>query len=137
MARSTFCWCVPTRLGVLIMAPLTCALAICSTIMTIYGLSEFWNDVSKWQRVFLCTQTAMTIVVTLASIFGFIGAIIQHQNCVQIYSNVLYSLWICLIASGILSTVFIYKDQESLIWACVHSQDESWSWCKGVSVDQS
>jgi hypothetical protein len=131
---TTFCCCIPTRIGVLLMAPITCLLAICSSIISIYGLVHFWHDISVWQKVFLCSLSGMTIIVALASVYGFIGAIVKSHNSVNIYSNALYSLWISLTASGILSFIFLLKDQDDIIDACIHSQNESWHWCRKVST---
>ena len=130
---TTFCCCIPTRLGVLLMAPFTCILAICSTVISIYGLVHFWHDISIWQRIFWCSLSIMTTIVALASVYGFVGAIIKSHNSVNVYSNAMYSLWISLTASGILSFIFLLKDQEDVIDACIHTQRESYGWCKKVS----
>jgi hypothetical protein len=132
--KTTFCCCIKTRLGVLLMAPITCLLAIASTVISIYGLVHFWHDISIWQRIFWCSLSAMTSILALASVYGFVGAIVKSHNSVNVYANAMYSLWISLTASGILSFIFLLKDQEDVIDACIHTERQSDYWCKKVSL---
>ena len=120
-------------MGVVILSPITCALAVVSATFTIYGLDRFWHELSKSQRIFLCCLSAMLIVVALASIFGFVGAIIRSHSLVTIYSNVLYSLWITLTATGVLNFIFLYKDKDDFVDNCRRTQHETKEWCRTVS----
>lgn len=131
----TFCCCLPTRLGVLLLSPLTlCFAAACSTI-SLYALFRYLDDLALSQRICLAVIGFSTAFLALTSLFGFIGAIVAKRQCVSVYN---LSLWIVIFvvtSFGMINFAVQWHLQERFIHACKQdNQNRSNKQCRAVSV---
>lgn len=134
---TTFCCCIPTRLAVLILAPITAFFSTVFSIGLIKGLIDYWNTLRMNHQISLILLTIVVVVVAIASVMGFFGAIVRNFNSVNAYSQTLYSLCVAFLIVGIVNIVLMFKGRQELIDSCERQQDQpEWS-CKRVSAKRS
>lgn len=135
----TFCCIIPARLGVLVLAPLTGAAATICCFFALYALIHFFDDLVLGQKVFLGLLGSSMAIVGLASIFGFLGAIIASLKAVSFYSAVLTTIWLSALLTGIINFVFLWKDRNYFVKSCAATNKDQIvgdvnDWCNGVSI---
>ncbi|KAF8906480.1 hypothetical protein CPB84DRAFT_1704679 [Gymnopilus junonius] len=86
---STFCCCLPVRLGVVSMSILGCLVAGLLTVVLWFEVSSAAGLTSGERDAFIVAALTETILFA-ASIFGLVGAIVRKQSLVRIYSYILY-----------------------------------------------
>ncbi|KAE8221088.1 hypothetical protein CF319_g5489 [Tilletia indica] len=126
--RRTFCCCIPTRLGVLILSSLTLlasavnAWASLSPILSDSNGPNDWlsnyKNLSSSSRAILIINGSVAIASGLCALAGLIGAIIRQRRLVGLYS---FAVWILLLASvalGSLSIWSAYKNKAQVVSNC-------------------
>lgn len=121
----TFCCCIPSRLGVLLLAPLTCAASTVCSVVALYGLINYKDELALGQRIFLGALGAAMAIVALSSVFGFFGALMKSYRAVSFYATALLSLWLSIVATGVINFIFLYKDKEDVIDRCASRNEEN------------
>lgn len=134
----TFCCIIPARLGVLALAPITCAAASACSAFSLYALIVFFKDLLVGQKVFLGLLGSSMAILALASVIGFFGAAAASFKAVAFYSAVLSHIWLSALITGIVNFIFIMKDKDHFIQSCKDTfrdqqKEDAKEWCKEVS----
>ncbi|UZJ52601.1 hypothetical protein CBS101457_001921 [Exobasidium rhododendri] len=134
---NTFCCCLPSRIGVLLLSPLTCAASTVCSVIALYSLIQYNAELALGQRIFLGALGAAMAIVALSSVFGFVGALLKSYRAVSFYSAALLSIWLSVLATGVINFVFMYKDKDDFIDRCAsrYEEEESLQQFQGY-VDQ-
>ena len=114
----TFCCCIPVRLGVCILAPVTAVGAALLAYTQLYLLINFQAQYDTFEKAIRGALAGITILLGLASLFGFLGAIFARRAMVSFYSNM---LWICLLVFTVLGALNLWQlfaHKDSIITAC-------------------
>jgi len=86
---TTFCCCLRVRLGVIIMTALGMLLAGLLSILLWFEVASTPDMSSKERTIFVIAGLVETLLF-VASILGFVGAIVRKQLFVQIYAYFIY-----------------------------------------------
>ncbi|KAJ7346700.1 hypothetical protein DFH08DRAFT_869057 [Mycena albidolilacea] len=86
---TTFCCCLRVRLGVIIMTALGMLLAGLLTILLWFEVATTTDMSSKERTIFILAGLVETLFF-VASILGFVGAVVRKQLFVQIYAYFIY-----------------------------------------------
>jgi len=121
----TFCCCFPSRVGVLVLSPLTCAASMTCSVISFIALIQYHTELALSQRIFLGFLGAATAVVAISSVFGFFGALSKNHSAVTFYSSALLSIWLTVVASGVLNFVFLYKNKDDFVDRCATRYEET------------
>lgn len=114
----TFCCCLPTRLGVLILAPLTFAFALICSVITLYGLAKHQESLGLTEKIFLGFLGSMMAITSLTSLFGFIGAIMSNYKMVSLYSSSLYMSFVSVLIFGAVNFGVTWHNRDDFIRDC-------------------
>jgi hypothetical protein len=138
----TFCCIIPARLGVLALAPITCATAAVCSLFSLYALIVFFQDLLIGQKVFLGLLGSSMGILALASIIGFFGAVAASFKAVAFYSAILSHIWLSALITGIVNFIFIMKDKDYFIKSCKDTfkdqqMGDAKAWCNQVSDKRS
>ncbi|KAF8910397.1 hypothetical protein CPB85DRAFT_1190089, partial [Mucidula mucida] len=85
----TFCCCLPVRSGVIIMTSLGMLLSGILSIVLWYEVAST-PDMSPGERAAFVVSGLLETFLLIASILGFIGAVVRKQVFVQIYTYFIY-----------------------------------------------
>lgn len=81
MAVRKFCWCIPTRIGVLILSPLVSMMAIMSLIAEAYSLHNYMETPGfVWTKLSMGVYCAFSAALAISALVGFIGACTQSRK---------------------------------------------------------
>ncbi|KAJ7251504.1 hypothetical protein B0H12DRAFT_1119259 [Mycena haematopus] len=86
---TTFCCCLRVRLGVIIMTVLGMLFAGLLAILLWFELATT-TDMSNEERAIFIVAGLVETVLFVASILGFVGAVVRKQLFVQIYAYFIY-----------------------------------------------
>ncbi|KAJ7072260.1 hypothetical protein C8F01DRAFT_1103157 [Mycena amicta] len=86
---NTFCCCLRVRLGVLIMTVLGMLFAGILSILLWFEVSSTPDLTSKERAAFIVAGLVETLLF-VASMLGFVGAVVRKQLFVQIYAYIVY-----------------------------------------------
>ncbi|KAF8483437.1 hypothetical protein DFH94DRAFT_310844 [Russula ochroleuca] len=113
----TFCYCVPVRLGLLIMSILCCA---GGSIMAGLG----WDSALHKDETYLTQNQDVSVVIAsfsytvfaVISLFGLIGTIIKRRSFISLYNMVVWSHLALNIAAGayFIHTLFHQVGEDDL-----------------------
>lgn len=130
----TFCFCLPTRLGVLILAPLTFAFALVCSVVAFIGLAKHHESLGLAEKFFLGFLGSMMALTSLASLFGFLGAIFKSYKMVSLYGSSLYITCISILITGAINFGVSWQHRDDFIRDCrADNRDMSRKDCKHVS----
>lgn len=102
----TFCCCIPVRIGVLLLSPVTAVAAALLAYTQLFLLIHYQLQYDTFEKAIRSALAGITILIGLASIFGFLGAIFARRRMVSFYSNM---LWIGLIVFTVLGAINIWQ----------------------------
>ena len=102
----TFCCCIPVRLGVLVLSPVTTVAAALLAYTQLYLLINYQSQYDTFEKAIRGALAGITILIALASIFGLLGALLARRAMVSFYSNM---LWIGLIVFTVLGAIDIWQ----------------------------
>ncbi|SNX84657.1 uncharacterized protein MEPE_03366 [Melanopsichium pennsylvanicum] len=114
----TFCCCIPVRLGVLILSPITAAAAALLAYTQLYLLINYPSQSDTFQKAIRGALAGITILIALASLFGFLGAIFARRRMVSFYSNMLWIGLIIFTVVGVIDLWQLFRNKDSLISTC-------------------
>ncbi|PWN33712.1 uncharacterized protein FA14DRAFT_180347 [Meira miltonrushii] len=114
----TFCCCLPTRLGVLILAPLTFAFALTCGVVTLVGLAQHHESLGLAERLFLGFLGSLMALTSLTSLFGFIGAIMANYKMVSLYGSSLYMSFVSVLIFGSVNFGITWHNRDDFIRQC-------------------
>ncbi|KAI7900403.1 uncharacterized protein BX663DRAFT_517449 [Cokeromyces recurvatus] len=108
MGQYKCCCCIPIRAGVLIIALLSAAIYIGSTVCL------FLNKPTTVFNGIYYTSIAVSIIFALTSIFGVLGCITQHRRMIGIFK---VSYWIVVVLQFIITiaAIIMLAIQKTLI----------------------
>ncbi|KAJ6593975.1 hypothetical protein B0H19DRAFT_1093110 [Mycena capillaripes] len=86
---TTFCCCLRVRLGVIIMTTLGMLLAGLLSILLWFEVATTTDFSSKERAIFIVVGLVETLLF-VASVLGFVGAVVRKQLFVQIYAYFIY-----------------------------------------------
>lgn len=102
----TFCCCIPVRLGVLILSPLTVIAATLLAYTQLYLLLNYQSQYDTFTKAIRGALAGITILIALSSLFGLLGALFARRSMVSFYSNM---LWLGLIIFTVLGAIDIWQ----------------------------
>ncbi|PWN45829.1 hypothetical protein IE81DRAFT_319666 [Ceraceosorus guamensis] len=110
MSQRTFCCCLPTRLAVLLLSPVTLVASAFLAAVEWYFLHQIAKDPDSPLNVKIATVLLGGImsVLALASFFGLIGSIAAKHGAVAFYSGTLWFCWSFATVIGIFNLVITY-----------------------------
>ncbi|KAF8806400.1 hypothetical protein BYT27DRAFT_7140869 [Phlegmacium glaucopus] len=86
---TTFCCCLPVRMGVISMAILGCLVSGSLAVLLWFEVASTTGLTSSGRAAFILAALMETILFA-TSIFGLMGAIVRKQLFIQVYAYVLY-----------------------------------------------
>ncbi|SPO26142.1 uncharacterized protein UTRI_02418 [Ustilago trichophora] len=86
----TFCCCIPVRLGVLMLSPLTAIAATLLAYTQLYLLLNYESQYDTFTKAIRGALAGITILIALSSLFGLLGALFARRGMVSFYSNMLW-----------------------------------------------
>lgn len=116
----TFCCCIPVRLGVLVLSPVTAIAASLLAYTQLYLLLNYQSQYDTFEKAIRGALAGITILIALASLFGLLGAIFARRTMVSFYSNM---LWIGLIIFTVLGAIDIwqlFRNKDQFATKCVN-----------------
>ncbi|KAF4621410.1 hypothetical protein D9613_000733 [Agrocybe pediades] len=91
LGRSTFCCCLPVRLGVIAMSVLGLLVAGLLTVVLWFEIaSSSSSDLTGAERAAFVVGALTETVLFAASLLGLVGAITRKQSFTQLYAYILY-----------------------------------------------
>ena len=102
----TFCCCIPVRLGVLLLSPVTAIAAALLAYTQLYQLIHFQSQYDTFEKAIRGALAGVTILIALASLFGLLGAFFARRRMISFYSNM---LWLGLIIFTVLGAIDIWQ----------------------------
>ncbi|KAI9487782.1 MAG: hypothetical protein EXX96DRAFT_554634 [Benjaminiella poitrasii] len=125
MGQYKCCCCIPIRAGVLIIALLSAAVYIGSTVCLFLskpGTGVTYNDVEISYQVFngiYYTSIAVSIIFALASLFGVLGCITQHRKMIAIFKVSYWTVAILQLIVTIAAIVIVGVKMGLIIDNCI------------------
>ncbi|KJA14133.1 hypothetical protein HYPSUDRAFT_49424 [Hypholoma sublateritium FD-334 SS-4] len=86
---TTFCCCLPVRLGVIVMSSLGCLVAGVLMVLLWFELATTLYMTTQERIAFVLAAITATVLFA-ASILGLVGAIVRKQLFIQTYTYILY-----------------------------------------------
>ncbi|KAG5734987.1 hypothetical protein E4T56_gene17921 [Termitomyces sp. T112] len=134
-----FCCCIPVRFGVFILSILGFLGGFSVCIIGWFAISQLWkHPLPTPDTVGLWLHAALFTILTLLSVFGFIGCLIKSRNSVYAYSNGILITLLLSIASGSYSLwALFHENSETVISNCLNGDTDgvTESICKnGINV---
>lgn len=81
MTVRKFCWCIPTRIGVMLLSPLVSMMAILSLTSESYSLHNYMAmDGFAWTKFAMGVYCAFAAILAISSLVGFIGACTESRK---------------------------------------------------------
>ncbi|KAF8066826.1 hypothetical protein FPV67DRAFT_1417158 [Lyophyllum atratum] len=122
-----FCCCIPVRFGVFILSLLGVAGGILVCIVGWMAVSQLWkHPLPVPDTVGLWLHASLFTILTLLSLFGFIGCLIKSRNSVHAYSVGLLVTLLLSIASGAYSLWALFnKNSQQAVDKCLNGQADS------------
>lgn len=114
----TFCCCIPVRLGVLALSPITAAAAAILAYTQLYLLIHYNTHYDTFQEAIRGALAGITILIALASLFGFIGAIFARRRMVSFYSNMLWFGLIVFVVLGAIDIWQLFRNKDTFVRSC-------------------
>lgn len=102
----TFCCCIPVRLGVLVLSPVTAVAAALLAYTQLYLLIHQQATYDTFEKAIRGALAGITILLALASLFGFLGSLFARRRMVSLYSNM---LWISLLIFTVLGAIDLWQ----------------------------
>ncbi|KAI3619024.1 hypothetical protein WG66_000610 [Moniliophthora roreri] len=114
----TFCCCLPVRLGVICMSFLGILFGGVLSIVLWFEVAHTPNMESSDKAAFVIAGLVQTVLL-VASMLGFIGAIVRKQVFVQIYAYIIYVHFVINVAvAGYLLYVVTHFSSTAIEKAC-------------------
>ncbi|CAD6893569.1 unnamed protein product [Tilletia laevis] len=126
--RRTFCCCIPTRLGVLILSTLTLLASIVNAYASFLPIANnsknphdwltAYNNLPSSSRTVLIVNGSVAVITGLCALAGLIGAIIRQRRLVGLYS---FAVWVLLLANIVLGSISIwlsFRDRDGIVAKC-------------------
>ena len=130
----TFCFCLPTRLGVLILAPLTFVMALVCSVVALIGLAKYHDSLGLAEKIFLGFLGSSMALTALASLFGFVGAILANLKMVSLYGSSLYMSFLSVLITGAVNFGITWHNRDDFVRDCrADNRDMTRKDCKHVS----
>ncbi|KAE8214538.1 hypothetical protein CF327_g2099 [Tilletia walkeri] len=144
--RRTFCFCIPTRLGVLVLSTLTFFASIVTAWFSFAPVMSkdpsvwiaTYKDLSTTSRTILILNGAVSVITGLCALAGLVGAIIRQRRLVGLYS---FAVWVLLAVGILLGSLTIwsaYKNKDEVVSSCeqhIPVGDEKADWKKEACAD--
>lgn len=102
----TFCCCIPVRLGVLVLSPVTAVVAALLAYTQLFLLIHQQARYDTFEKAIRGALVGITILLALSSLFGFVGSVIARRRMVSFYSNI---LWISLLIFTVLGAIDLWQ----------------------------
>ncbi|CAO0791129.1 unnamed protein product [Mucor circinelloides] len=125
MGQYKCCCCIPVRAGVLIIALLSAALYIASTVglfMSKPTSGITYDNVEIDMRVvngIYYTSIAVSIVFALASLFGVLGSVTQHRKMIAIFKVAYWFVTILQFIVTIAAIIILAVKRTDIVNSCV------------------
>ncbi|PWN17885.1 hypothetical protein BCV69DRAFT_295745 [Microstroma glucosiphilum] len=120
------CCCIPVRVGIILLAPITFLLSSALAGAIIFHL---WSSGSKLP---VSTQaigglyTALMIILAIASFLGLIGSARKVSTLVRVYFFALLAAWVLGIGLGTAYTTDTFIHRDEIIQICQARQERLW-----------
>ncbi|TKY86494.1 hypothetical protein EX895_004643 [Sporisorium graminicola] len=114
----TFCCCIPARLGVLVLSPVSAVAAALLAYTQLYLLINYQAQYDTFEKAIRGALAGITILLALASLFGLLGAIFARRTMVSFYSNM---LWLALVIFTVLGAIEIwqlFRNKDRFVNSC-------------------
>ncbi|SJX62308.1 uncharacterized protein SRS1_13154 [Sporisorium reilianum f. sp. reilianum] len=114
----TFCCCIPVRLGVLVLSPVSAIAAALLAYTQLFLLINYEAQYDTFEKAIRGALAGITILLALASLFGLLGAIFARRGMVSFYSNM---LWISLVIFTVLGAIEIwqlFRNKDQFVNSC-------------------
>ncbi|KAI8079353.1 hypothetical protein BDF21DRAFT_419939 [Thamnidium elegans] len=132
MGQYKCCCCIPVRAGVLIIALLSAAIYIMSTVglflvkanddQSYLNNTDFTYNMTAVNGVFY-TTVAVTILFSLASLFGVIGSITQHRKMIVMFKMVYWFVVILQFIVTVAVIIVLAVNRSEIIGHCTLSSE--------------
>ncbi|KAL7321812.1 hypothetical protein PS15m_001542 [Mucor circinelloides] len=125
MGQYKCCCCIPVRAGVLIIALLSAALYIASTVglfMSKPTSGVTYDNVEIDMKVvngIYYTSIAVSIVFALASLFGVLGSVTQHRKMIAIFKVAYWFVTILQFIVTIAAIIILAVKRTDIVNSCV------------------
>jgi hypothetical protein len=134
-----FCCCIPVRFGVFILSLLGIAGGTLICVVGWIAVSQLWkHPLPVPDTVGLWLQASLFTLLTLLSLFGFVGCLIKSRNSVHAYSVGILMTLLFSIGSGAYSLWALFnRNSQAAVNKCLNGGGDSLTQaiCKnGVNV---
>ncbi|CAO3650697.1 unnamed protein product [Mucor fragilis] len=125
MGQYKCCCCVPVRAGVLIIALLSAALYIASTVglfMSKPSSGVTYEDVEIDMRIvngIYYTSIAVSIIFALASLFGVLGSVTQHRKMIATFKVAYWFVAILQFIVTVAAIIILAVKRTDIVNSCV------------------
>ncbi|KAI8647077.1 hypothetical protein BD408DRAFT_358683 [Parasitella parasitica] len=125
MGQYKCCCCIPVRAGVLIIALISAALYIFSTValfMSKPSTGVTYEDVEidmKVVNAIYYTSIAVSIIFALASLFGVLGSVTQHRKMIAIFKISYWFVTILQFIVTIAAIIILAVKRTDIVNSCV------------------
>ncbi|CEP12753.1 hypothetical protein [Parasitella parasitica] len=125
MGQYKCCCCIPVRAGVLIIALISAALYIFSTValfMSKPSTGVTYEDVEVDMKVvngIYYTSIAVSIIFALASLFGVLGSVTQHRKMIAIFKISYWFVAILQFIVTIAAIIILAVKRTDIVNSCV------------------
>lgn len=114
----TFCCCIPVRLGVLLLSPLTTVVAALLAYTQLFQLIHYAAQYDTFEKAIRGALAGITILIALASVFGFIGSLVAGRRLVSFYSNMLWVGLLAFVVVGAIEIWQLFNNKQDFINTC-------------------
>lgn len=114
----TFCCCIPVRLGVLLLSPLTTVVATLLAYTQLFQLIHDAAQYTTFEKAIRGALAGITILIALASVFGFIGSLVAGRRLVSFYSNMLWLGLLAFVVVGAIEIWQLFHNKQDFINTC-------------------
>ncbi|KAJ8076505.1 hypothetical protein PM082_000928 [Marasmius tenuissimus] len=122
----TFCCCLPVRFGLIAMTFLGILFGGLLSIVCWFEVSNAPPEMEGTTKAALVVAGLVQTVLLLASMLGFIGAIVRKQSFVQTYAYILYGHFLLNVAVAIFLLVMITRASSNAVTkACEETVKDS------------
>ncbi|KAI8078138.1 uncharacterized protein B0P05DRAFT_542646 [Gilbertella persicaria] len=136
MGHYKCCCCVPLRAGILIIALISSAVYIASTVglfmsrSTGVSVYDGYNVNSVTFTAVHYTTIAVSIIFALASLFGVVGSITQHRKMIAVFKLAYWTVATLQFIVSIASIIILGLNRSTIITACAEAYaDETLDSC--------
>lgn len=119
----TFCCCIPVRLGVLLLSPVTAVAAALLAYTQLFLLIHYQAQYDTFEKAICGALAGITILIALASLFGLLGSILARRSMVAFYSNMLWLGLLIFVVLGGIEIWQLFSHKEAFARSCENRTD--------------